>query len=147
MNSDSIDADLTDRASFRHWTPVSIRFSDQDPLGHVNNVASAAYVEACRTMLIDRFLLRDKYRDLNYVLVHMEIDFLAEFRYPGTVEVGGRVEKVGTKSFTTGYGLFVGERCVATARCVNVFFDLAKRSAVAPPGEVRALLENANTSS
>ncbi len=146
MNTDSIGVDLTDRASFRHWTPVSIRVSDQDPLGHVNNVATAAYVETCRTMLVDRFLLRGKYPDLNYVLVHMEIDYLAEFHYPGTVEVGGRVEKVGTKSFTTGYGLFVGESCVATARCVNVFFDLAKRSAVAPPREVRALMENANTS-
>ena len=49
--------DLTDRASFSHWTPVSIRFSDQDPLGHVNNVALAAYVEAGRTMLIDQFLV------------------------------------------------------------------------------------------
>lgn len=144
MTSDSLRTDLTDRASFRHWTPVTIRFSDEDNLGHVNNVAIAAYVEASRTMLIHRFLLREKYPDLNYALVHVDIDYLAEFHYPGTVDVGGRVERVGTKSFATGYGLFVGEKCVATARSVNVFFDTAKRSSVAPPGDVRALLENAN---
>ena len=44
--------DLTNRDSFRHWTPVTIRFSDQDPLQHVNNVAYAAYFEAARTMFL-----------------------------------------------------------------------------------------------
>ena len=38
MNKDS-SAALTNRASFMHWTHVPIRFSDQDSLGHVNNVA------------------------------------------------------------------------------------------------------------
>ena len=133
---------LTNRAHFTHWTCVPIRFSDQDSLGHVNNVAIAAYVEAGRTRLIHEFLLRDKYPDLDYALVHVEIDYLAEFHYPGTVDVGGRVERVGTKSFTTGYGLFAGENCVATSRSVNVFFDTAKRESVTPPDDVRALLEN-----
>ena len=55
--------------------------------------------------------------------------------------MGGRVERIGTKSFATGYGLFLGETCVATAGSVNVFFDTGKRTGVEPPGEVRALLE------
>ena len=144
MSSDNIRTDLTNRASFGHWTGVTIRFSDEDNLGHVNNVAIAAYVEASRTMLIHRFLLREKYPDPNSLLVHVELDYLAAFRYPGSIDVGARVERVGTKSFATGYGLFAGERCVATARSVNVFFDMVKRSSVAPPGDVRALLESAN---
>ena len=142
MSNDSNSADLTGRTSFTHWTPVPIRFSDQDALGHVNNVAIAAYVEAGRTRLIHQFLLRDRYPDLDYALVRVEIDYLAEFHYPGAVDVGGRVERVGTKSFTTGYGLFVGESCVATSRSVNVFFDTAKRESVTPPDDVRTLLEN-----
>ena len=135
-------AELTDRASFTNWTPITIRFSDQDTLGHVNNVAIAAYVETGRVSLIHQFLLRDRYPDLDYALVHVAIDYLAEFHYPGAVDVGGRVERVGTKSFTTGYGLFVGESCVATSRSVNVFFDTAKRESVTPPDDVSTLLEN-----
>ena len=69
MNKDTPATDLTIRDSFSHWTPVTIRFSDQDPLGHVNNVSITAYVEACRTMLINKFLLREQYPDLDYVLV------------------------------------------------------------------------------
>ena len=40
MSNNETGVDLTDRANFSHWTPVTIRFSDQDPLGHVNNVAT-----------------------------------------------------------------------------------------------------------
>lgn len=44
--------DLTRRDSFADFTQVTIRFSDQDSMGHVNNVSFGAYIEACRTMLI-----------------------------------------------------------------------------------------------
>ena len=141
MNKDTSAIDLTSRNSFIHWTPVTIRFSDQDSLGHVNNVAVAAFVEACRTRLIHPFLMRDKYPNLNYALVHVEIDYLAEFHYPGTVDIGGRLERIGSKSFSTRYGLFVENRCVAIAGSVNCFFDLEKRESVSPPDEVRVLLE------
>jgi len=33
MSTDGID--LSSTSSYRFWTPVTIRFSDQDPLGHV----------------------------------------------------------------------------------------------------------------
>ena len=143
MNKDTPATDLTKRDSFNHWTPVTIRFSDMDSLGHVNNVAIAAYVEASRTMLIHQFLLRDRYPDLDYALVHIDIDYRAEFHYPGTVEIGARLERVGSKSFATGYGLFMGDTCVATSRSVNVFFDKAKRASVNPPEEVRAMMTKA----
>ena len=143
MNKDTSSIDLTARASFIHWTPVTIRFSDQDSLGHVNNVAVAAFVEACRTRLIHPYLMREKYPSLNYALVHVEIDYRAEFHFPGTVDVGGRLQRVGSKSFSTAYGLFIDDKCVATAGSVNCFFDLGTRMSVSPPDEVRALLEKA----
>lgn len=143
MNKDKSGIDLTSRSSFAHWTPVSLRFSDQDSLGHVNNVAVAAFVEAGRTRLIHPFLMRDKYPDLNYALVHVEIDYRAEFHYPGTIDVGGRIERIGSKSFSTVFGLFMGDTCVATAGSVNCFFDLKTRLSVSPPEEIRTLLEDA----
>jgi len=141
MTGKTNEADLTKRSSFTHWTPVTIRFGDQDPLGHVNNVSIGSYVEVCRTQLIHKALNRDKYPNLNFALVHVEIDYLAEFTYPGTIDVGGRIQRIGTKSFSSGYGLFLGDTCVATAGSVNVFFDTAKRAAVEPPDDVRELLE------
>src|SRR5690606_31154603 len=141
MGNQDIPVDLTDRASFSHWTPVTIRFSDQDSLGHVNNVSIAAYVEAGRTRLIHQFLDRGKYPTLNFALVRVEIDYRAEFHYPGTVEIGARLLRIGNKSFKSGYGLFVGDRCVATATSTNVFFDMEKRAAVEPSAEIRAVMK------
>ncbi len=143
MNKDKSSIDLTSRSSFSHWTPVTLRFSDQDSLGHVNNVAVAAFVESGRTRLIHPFLMRDKYPQLNYALVHVEIDYRAEFHYPGTIDVGGRIQRIGSKSFSTAFGLFMGDVCVATAGSVNCFFDLERRESVEPPDEVRAVLEKA----
>jgi acyl-CoA thioester hydrolase len=134
--------DLKDRASFRFWTPVTIRFSDQDPLGHVNNVAYAAYIEAARTMFLGGLLNPDDNPGIDYVLARVVIDYVKETHYPGTVDVGGRVTTVGTKSITSGYGVFVGDQCVATSESVNVFFSLQERKTIAIPDNVRADLES-----
>jgi acyl-CoA thioester hydrolase len=141
--------DLTRRDTFRLFTPVTIRFSDTDMLGHVNNVATAAYFEAGRCELFYRLMAdgglteRGKTARIDFVLARAAIDYRKEFFYPGTVEVGSRFTRLGNRSITTGYGLFIGETCHATAECVNVFFDLEERVSVPPPGAVRALLEAA----
>ena len=143
MDPSSPEFDLTDRAIYSQWTPVTIRFSDQDPLGHVNNVAIAAYVESGRTMLIQQYLDPENHPHINFALVRIEIDYRAEFRYPGTVDVGGRIIRLGTKSFTSGYGLFLGDKCVATCRSVNVFFDTKQRKGIEPPAIIRERFEKA----
>lgn len=133
--------DLTQRSTYRHFTPVTIRFSDQDSMGHVNNVSFAQYVEAARTMLIQGFLDRFDHPGLDFILARVIIDYRAELHYPGTVDVGGRLIKAGTKSLTSGYGIFLGDRCVATAESVNVFYDMNTRKSVAPPDDVRQAIE------
>lgn len=142
--------DLTKRATFALFTPVTIRFSDTDMLGHINNVSIATYFEAARCELFYK-LMRDGgmsergsgHERIDFVLARVAIDFKRELHYPGTVEVGSRFTRLGNRSITTGYGLFVGDTCHATAESVNVFFDLDTRQPVAPPATVRALLEAA----
>ena len=133
--------DLTNKDNFRHWTPVTIRFSDQDPLQHVNNVAYATYFEAARTMFLGGLLDADDRAGIDFILARLVIDYLKETHYPNTVDVGARVIKLGTKSITTGYGCFVGDECVATSESVNVFFSTLERKSVAIPDAVRMNLE------
>jgi len=132
------DVDLTTRDSFRFWTPVTIRFSDQDPLGHVNNVAFAAYIEAARTMLIGGLIDGQAHPGIDFVLASVTIDYRKEIHYPGTVDVGARVLKLGSKSITTGYGVFLDDLCTATSSSVNVFFSVPERRTVEIPADVRA---------
>jgi acyl-ACP thioesterase len=37
MSEQSPDFDLSDSAGYRHWTTITIRYRDLDPLGHINN--------------------------------------------------------------------------------------------------------------
>ena len=138
--------DLTRRETFELFTPVTVRFCDTDKLGHVNNVSIASYVEAGRCDLYYK-LMQDAGTDaeIDFVLARAAIDFRREIFYPGTVEVGSRFIRLGNRSITTGYGVFVGDACVATAECVNVFFDMETRTSVAPTGKLRTLLEAAVT--
>ncbi|HUF86308.1 MAG TPA: thioesterase family protein [Thermohalobaculum sp.] len=135
------DIDLTRRETFRHWTPVTIRFSDQDSMAHVNNVALAAYVEAARTAYIYELIAKGGMEGLEFILARVVIDYHRELHYPGAVEVGARLVRLGNKSLTTGYGVFRGDDCVATSECVNVFYDMQTRKTVMPPAGVRAALE------
>ncbi len=129
--------DLTRRETFEHFTPVTIRFSDQDSMGHVNNVSFAAYIEAARTMLIQGFLDKFDHPGLDFILARVVIDYKRELHYPGTVDVGARLTRLGSKSLTSGYGVFRGDECVATSESVNVFYDMNTRSSVVPPEDVQ----------
>ena len=131
------DFDLTSRATFKHFTPVTLRFSDQDSMGHVNNVAFAAFVEAARTMLIQGLLNQFNHPDLDFILARVVIDYKQELHYPGTVDVGARLINLGSKSLTSGYGVFLDNTCIATAESVNVFYDMAMRKSVVPPEDVK----------
>ena len=134
------DFDLTDRRTFRHWTQVTIRYSDQDAMAHVNNTALATYVESSRTAFIYELINRGGMDGVEFILARLSIDYLRELHYPGSVDVGARLIRVGNKSIGTGYGVFKGDTCVATAECVNVFYDMATRKTRVPPESVRAAL-------
>lgn len=134
------DFDLTNRQTFRHWSPVIIRYSDQDAMAHVNNTALATYIEASRTAFIYELIKRGGMEGVEFILARLCIDYLRELHYPGSVDVGARLIRVGNKSIGTGYGVFKGETCVATSECVNVFYDMATRKTLIPPESVRVAL-------
>ena len=133
--------DLTDRATFQHWVSHTIRYNDQDPVGHVNNAAMATFLEQGRTMFV--YPLMRKYADetLEIVLARVVIDYLKEVHFPGTVDIGSRVAHVGNKSLTLVHGVFKSEadvgECVTTGECTLVFFDKIGRTSTVPPSHLR----------
>jgi hypothetical protein len=94
--------DLADPATFDAWITERIRFSDTDAMGHVNNVAVAAYVESSR---VEYGIALARHADdapgspddatgdgqPGFVLARLVIDYLAELHYPGEVRVGSNV--------------------------------------------------------
>jgi YbgC/YbaW family acyl-CoA thioester hydrolase len=77
-----------------------LRFADTDRVGHVNNAAFATFCESGRVAL-----LYDPKQPLapagtNFVIARLVLDFRAEINYPGTVEIGTAVARVGRSSAT-----------------------------------------------
>ena len=67
------------------------------------------------------------------MLANVNIDYRREMHFPGTVQVGGRLLRVGGRSITTGFGAFIDGVCFATSTSVNVFFDPKTRRSTDMP--------------
>lgn len=135
-----IPFDPADAGAFRRWERITIRYSDQDPMGHVNNNAYGVWLEVARVGLIDSYL--EGAPDwLDTVLASLTIDFLKETRFPGEIRVGARLVSIGNRSFRSVYGIFRDDTCLATSLATNVFFDMRSRTSTAPTNEVRARME------
>lgn len=139
-STQSIGADLTRRETFQAWTRISVRYNDLDPLGHVNNAAMAVFLEQARCELITP-QLKTGGRHLDMVIASTTLEYLAELRYPGDVEVGTLATRIGSKSFALVHGCFQNGRCAGTGSVVMVVFDLDQRTSVAIPADVRPLIE------
>lgn len=134
--------DLTDRAFYRHWTRDRVRFQDLDSLGHVNNVTFAVYAESGRIDWAETVWPGSVAgNDTCWVIARLEIDFRAQAYYPGEVEIGTRLLRIGTSSCTVGQGLFMGDTCFGTAESVLVWTDIRNGRSVPIPPEMRRALE------
>lgn len=111
--------DGADPGWYPHWAADTVRFSDQDAVGHVNNVAFAAYVETGR-VAFGHQLRPGGDPGSSFILARLVIDYRAPAHYPGEVRVGTRLTDVGRTSFTMSHGVFKDGACVATAQCVLV---------------------------
>jgi acyl-CoA thioester hydrolase len=117
-----------------------IRFSDTDMLGHVNNVAFLAYFESGRTQFLRDHLVAFAGGPLAMVAARVEIDFLAELHWPGEIEIGTRVERVGNTSIVLDQAVRREDRTVARAKTVLVVIDRTSRRPAPVPDAVRAAL-------
>jgi acyl-CoA thioester hydrolase len=91
-------------------------------------------------------LLRDPGHLLNppgatSVLARLDISFLREMHWPGTVEIGTGTTRIGRSSYSFLQAVFHEGECAATATATMVMIDAATRKARPLPDEVIARLE------
>lgn len=121
-------------------TSTDIRFADLDQQGHVNNAVFATFSEIGRVAF-----MYDPARPLapegqSFVVARLLINFHAELFWPGTVEIGTGVLKIGRSSMTLLQGMFNGGRLVATAEATIVMVDRqTRRSTPLPPQTIEIL--------
>ncbi len=110
-----------DPASYPARIPLPVRYGDMDANAHLNNVAIAQLFEEARLRFHAILRARGAGVDPGGVLLaHVEIDYVAEGRYPEDVEAGVAVVHIGRRSYRLGIGLFQLGRTLALADCVMV---------------------------
>ena len=139
--ADRVLPPATERGSYKIWTYDKLRYNDTDRQGHVNNAVFATFCETGRVAFLYDKSLSLAARGCNFVVVRLVIDFHAELFFPGTVDIGTRVLKIGRSSFVVGQGIFKGEVCAATAETVGVQTNDETRRAQPLTREMIAWLE------
>jgi acyl-CoA thioester hydrolase len=135
---------LTDRALYKHWTPVTLRYGDTDSLGHINNAVYTTLFESGRAALLFNRHGAIAGNHKTFVIVHLSVNFIAEMHYPGVAEVGTALDSFGRTSMKLVQGMFTEGVCNATAESTIVLIDEETRRPIAIPDDIKAIIEKAS---
>lgn len=121
---------------------ILARYADVDPLWHINNVALAQYYEEARVSATMKIMGGQRIptpAGERILIAHQSIDYLREGSYPGTLDIGVGVLRIGTSSYTYGMAMFQEGICVSVSEAVLVFADASGPARL--PDEYRRRLE------
>jgi acyl-CoA thioester hydrolase len=117
-----------------------IRFADMDRQGHVNNAVYPTYFETGRVGVIYDPQQGFQVEGCTTVLARIEIDFMKELHWPGTVEIGTGIAEIRRSSYVFAQAIFHEGACAARARSTMVLIDRATRQARPLPEDLVARL-------
>lgn len=116
-----------------------LRYGDTDRQGHVNNAVFMTFLETGRVEVLHRPSSPIYDDNAEFVLVNVNLNLQGEIRWPGEVQIGTAVSKIGNSSITFYQQVFQNEICVASAESVVVQMNTTTRKS-------QALSETARTS-
>lgn len=109
--------------SFPLQTFDKLRYSDMDRQGHVNNAQFSTFLETGRVEMLYNSQAPLHTEHANFVIASLQLQFIAEIVWPGQVDIGTALLKIGNSSMTIYQQLFQQGRCVAAAETVIVQVD------------------------
>ncbi|HEV7683632.1 MAG TPA: thioesterase family protein [Pyrinomonadaceae bacterium] len=132
------------RAEYAHFLALPTRWMDNDIYGHVNNALYYGFFDTA----INEYLIAEGGLDINAGTVvafaaESQCQYLRPLAFPGVIEIGLRVGKLGNSSVRYELAIFKqGENIAAAAGYfVHVFVDRAAQKPVAMPAPIRSALE------
>ena len=118
------------RERYRHFTPLTTRWMDNDVYGHVNNVVYYSLFDTA----VNRYLIEAGALDIHAgavigLVVETHCNYFAPLAFPQSVDAGLRVARIGTSSVRYEIGLFAADAPLAAAcgHFVHVYVDRATR--------------------
>jgi acyl-CoA thioester hydrolase len=122
---------------FTYYHPITVRFADLDPQGHVNNAVYLTYLESARLGYYEKAGIwgREAGMKTGMVVAHIDIDYLAPIFFGQDIQVGVRLARLGQKSFTLAFLIETvpGKVPLARATSVMVAYDSATEQSIPVP--------------
>lgn len=125
-----------------------LRYGDTDRQGHVNNAVFGTFLETGRCELLEAgFGAAWREEGSSIVIARLELDFIAEILWPGRVEIGTAILKLGNSSIRLEQAVFQRDILAARAQTVLVHLGVDKRPAPLPDEARHVLSRLARASS
>ncbi len=106
-----------DRASFDFFEPMTLRYADNDANGHVNNAHYYSFFDTAVEGYLRETGLREVLAgDISTPVVASSCRYFEEIAYPGNIELGVRVARIGRSSITYEVAIFAPGQALARAQ-------------------------------
>ena len=97
-----------------------VRYVDTDRQGHVNNAVFTSFSETGRAEIYYDFENPLAAPDASFVIASSFINYLAEINWPGRVDIGTCITRIGTSSFSLAQGFYQDGKLCGTAETTVV---------------------------
>jgi len=126
---------------YKYKTPIAIRFSDIDNVGHVNNAIYLTYFEEARISYW-RDIIEWNMRESGVIVGRSEINYLKQIKLEDKIFCYVRTTRIGNSSFDLMLVLVRqtphGEEICTTCKTVCVSYDYAACKSIPIPQKERA---------
>ena len=136
--------DPLDRNCYFYFSEITTRWMDNDIYGHVNNVVYYSYFDTIANQyLIEQGALDIQNAEVVGFVVASNCEYLSPIMHPQNIDLGFRVNKLGTKSAEYGIAVFKEGESHASAhgKFTHVFVNRLSSKSVAVPDSIRQALE------
>ncbi len=132
--------DLLEFEDFPSQTFDKVRYADTDRQGHVNNAVFATFLETGRVQFLYNKDLPVLPEGASFVIAALQMIFRKELHWPGQVDIGSGIIKIGNSSVKLLQQLHQNGQCAAQAETVIVQVDDATGSSTPLTDEAREIL-------
>lgn len=126
---------------FRFYLPITVRYGDLDPQGHVNNARYLTFMEQARVSYARQLGLwqGDSFLNFGMIMADVHVTFRAAILWGQDIRVGMRISRLGTKSMDSLYVIedAPGGHILADGSSVLVAYDYHAQSTIPIPDEWR----------
>ena len=132
------------RRDYRHFTPLTTRWADNDVFGHVNNVMYYNWFDTAVTgYLLAKGLMDPLTGEVQTLVVETGCSYFSSVAFPDMIDIGIAITALGTSSMRYAIGIFREDEDLASAQghLIHVAVARATGRPIPLPEQMRHGLE------